>query len=159
VSYLTLMSKVEEVDENSFEREKADGTRETITKVQFSLVVPSMRERLLAEMPQAEAPKPELLEKWELEEAWVVVSADTMRALSFKRSNARPGEKDTGALVIFQAAEIREATAEERKALQASRKAAKLKAKAARAQRAEEKRAVKEREALQQQPPTSKQSA
>jgi hypothetical protein len=158
VSYLTLMSKVEEVDENSFEREKPDGTKETITKVQFSLVVPSMRERLLAEMPQPEAPKPETLEKWELEEAWVVVSADSMRALSFKRANARPGEKDTGALVIFQANEIREATAEERKSLQAARKSAKLMAKAARAKRAEEKRLAKEREALQQQP-TLKQSA
>jgi len=151
------MTKVEEVDENSFERDKADGTKETITKVQFSLVVPSMRERLLAEMPQAEAPKPDVLDRWEMEEAWVVVSADTMRALSFKRANARPGEKDTGALVIFQASEIREATAEERKALQAARKAAKLKAKAARAKRAEEKKAAKEREA--QQRPELKQPA
>jgi len=146
VSYLTLMTKVEEVNEQSFARAKADGSMETVTKVQFSLVVPSMRERLLAEMPQAEAPKPDVLDRWELEEAWVVVSADSLRAIGFKRANARPGEKEAGALVVFQVAEIREATSDERKQLQAARKTAKLKQKAERAKRAAEKQAQKEAE-------------
>jgi len=145
MSYLTLMSKVEGVSENSYERAKDDGTTETITKVQFSLVVPGMQDRLLAEMPLEAAPKPDILERWELEEAWVVVSADRLRAIGFKRPPARPGEKEAGAMVIFQAAEVREATADERKQLQASRKAAKLHAKERRARRAEEKRAQERR--------------
>jgi len=141
---MTLVTKVEEVSEQSFERVKDDGTSETVTKVQFSLVVPGMQDRLLAEMPQDQAPKPDILERWELEEAWVVVGADRLRAIGFKRANARPGEKEAGALVVFQASEIREATSEERKQLQAARKAAKLQARERRAKRAAEKQATQE---------------
>jgi len=150
MAYMTLTTKVEEVSENSFDRVKDDGTTETITKVQFSLVVPGMQDRLIAEIPLETAPKTDILERWELEETWVVVGADRLRAIGFKRPNARPGEKEAGAVVIFQASEIREATSEERKALQAARKAAKLQAKAVRAKRAEEKKVAKEREAAQQ---------
>src|SRR5262245_44403715 len=113
MSYMTLVSKVEEVSENSYERTKDDGTTEMVIKVQFSLVVPGMQDRLLAEMPLEQAPKPDILERWELDEAWVVVGADRLRAIGFKRPNARPGEKEAGALVVFQASEIREASAEE----------------------------------------------
>jgi len=141
MSYMTLTTKVEEVSENSFDRLKDDGTVETITKVQFSLVVPGMQDRLLAEMPLELAPKPDICERWELEEAWVVVGADRLRAIGYKRPNPRPGEKEAGAMVIFQASEIREATAEERKALQQARKVAKLQAKERRAKRAAEKQA------------------
>jgi hypothetical protein len=159
MSYMTLVTKVEEVSEQSFDRQKDDGTSETITKVQFSLVVPGMQDRLLAEMPLDQAPKPDILERWELDEAWVVVGADRLRAIGFKRPNARPGEKEAGALVVFQASEIREATAEERKQLQAARKAAKLQAKERRAKRAAEKQA--EKQATQGAPatPASKASA
>jgi len=55
-----------------------------------------------------------------------VVSANTMRALGFTRSNARPGEKTVGALVIFQATDVCEATADERRALMEARKVSKL---------------------------------
>jgi hypothetical protein len=144
MSYMTLMSKVEEVSENSFERQKDDGTSEAVTKVQFSLVVPGMQDRLLAEMPVEQAPKPDILERWELDEAWVVIGADRLRAIGFRRPNARPGEKEAGALVVFQASEIREASAEERKQLQTARKAAKLQAKERRAKRAAEKQAEKQ---------------
>jgi hypothetical protein len=159
MSYMTLVSKVEEVSENSYERTKDDGTSETVTKVQFSLVVPGMQDRLLAEMPLEQAPKPDILERWELDEAWVVVGADRLRAIGFKRPNARPGEKEAGALVVFQASEIREATAEERKQLQAARKAAKLQAKERRAKRAAEKQAEKQAQAAPSIPLVGKQSA
>jgi hypothetical protein len=142
MSYMTLVTKVEEVSEQSFERQKDDGTRETVTKVQFSLIVLGMQDRLLAEMPVEQAPKPDIVERWELDEAWVVVGADRLRAIGFKRPNVRPGEKEAGALVVFQASEIREATAEERWQLQAARKAAKLQAKERRAKRAAEKQAA-----------------
>jgi len=151
MNYMTLMAKVEEVGENSFEREKADGTKETITKVQLSLVVPGMQDRLTAEIAQEAAPKPDVLERLELEESYVVVSCDRLRAIGYTRPNPRPGEKAAGAMVIFQATEIREATADERKALQQARKAAKLQQKAARAKRAEEKKLAKERESAAQQ--------
>jgi hypothetical protein len=77
-----------------------------------------------------------------MEESWVVVSANGMRALGFERSNVRAGEKAVGALVIFQGAAAREATAEERKKLQEARKAAKLQAKQRRAARKAERQAT-----------------
>ena len=70
-------------------------------------------------------PKPDILEQWEMRESWLVVSANTMRALGFTRSNARPGEKAVGALVIFQATGG-EATADERRAPMEARKVSKL---------------------------------
>jgi len=69
--------------------------------------------------------------------------AVAMRAVSFERTNVRPGEKSTGALVVFQASEVREATADERKALQEARKAQKLQAKQHHTQRQAEKQTAK----------------
>jgi hypothetical protein len=83
----------------------------------------------------------------ELDESWLVVSADGMRALAFQRSNARAGEKPVGALVVFQASEVREASVDERKQLQEARKAQKLQAKQRRTQRQAEKQAEKHTEA------------
>jgi hypothetical protein len=94
-----------------------------------------MRDRVLCELPLEKAPKPEMLDKWELDESWVVVSAEGMRALAFERANARAGEKPVGALVVFQGVEAREATPDERKQLQQARKAQKVQAKQARAAR------------------------
>ncbi len=69
--------------------------------------------------------------------------SSTMRALGFTRSNARPGEKAVGALVIFQATEVREATADERRALMEARKVSKLQAKRRRAAQKAERDAAK----------------
>lgn len=140
MSYFQITAKVEEVNESSY---TVQATGEIVTKVQLSLVVPSMRERVLCELPLDKAPKTDLLERWELEENWVVVSADGMRALAFERSNARAGEKPVGALVIFQAVDVREASADERRQLQAARKAQKIAAKQRRAQRQAERQAAK----------------
>jgi hypothetical protein len=98
-------------------------------------------DRVLCELPAEKAPKPEMLDKWEMEEAWVVVSAEGMRALAFARSNVRAGEKAVGAMVIFQGVEAREASSDERKQLQEARKAAKLQAKQRRAARKVEQQA------------------
>lgn len=151
MSYFQITAKVEEVNESSY---TIQATGEIVTKVQLSLVVPSMRERVLCELPLDKAPKTDLLERWELEESWVVVSADGMRALAFERSNARAGEKPVGALVIFQAVDVREASPDERKQLQAARKAQKIAAKQRRAQRQAERQAAKASER-----DTAKQSA
>src|SRR5258708_11859944 len=130
-----VTAKCEEVNESSYTRQLADGSQELVEKVQFSLVVPGMRDRVLCEMPKLAAPKPDLLDKWELEEAWIVVSADGIRALGFARTNARAGEKAVGALGVFQASEVREARANDRRALRQARKARKVRAKRHRSQR------------------------
>src|SRR5215831_6200846 len=136
MAYFEITAKVEEVNESSYTQQ---ATGEVITKIQLSLVVPSTRERVLCELPLDAAPKADLLDRWEMEESGVVVSAEGMRALGFTRSSVRAGEKAVGALVIFQGAAVREATPEERKRLQEARKAAKLQAKQRRAARRAEK--------------------
>jgi hypothetical protein len=135
-----ITGKVEEVDESSYTN-KTSG--EVVSKIQLSLVIPAMRDRVRCELPLELAPKADLLSRWELEESWVVVSAESMRALAFERSNARPGEKPVGALVVFQATAVREASVEERKQLQEARKAQKLQAKQRRAARQAERQAAK----------------
>src|SRR5215472_1309678 len=112
MTYFELTGKAEQTDESTY---TVQSTGEIITKIQLTLNIPGMNERVLCEMPLDVAPKPDILEQWEMEETWLVVSANTMRALGFTRSNARPGEKPVGALVIFQATEVREATADERR--------------------------------------------
>src|SRR5579871_4495124 len=139
LGYFTIIGKVEEADESSYERQKTDGTPETITRVQLSLVVPGMQDRVRCELPLEEAPDANTLAQWELEESWVVVSASGMRSLAFHRSNTRAGEKDVGSMVIFTSTAAREATSDERKQLQAARKAQKTLAKQRRQQRAAEK--------------------
>jgi hypothetical protein len=135
-----ITGKVEETDESSYTN-KTSG--EIVTKIQLSLVIPTMRDRVRCELPLELAPKADLLSRWELEESWVVVSAESMRALAFERSNVRPGEKPVGALVVFQATKVREASVEERKQLQEARKAQKLQAKQRRAARQAERQATK----------------
>jgi hypothetical protein len=136
-----ITGKAEQVDESSY---TVQSTGEVVTKIQLALVVPGMTERVLCEMALDVAPKSDTLENWEMDETWLVVSANAMRALGFTRNNARPGEKAVGALVIFQATEVREATADERRQLMEARKAAKLQAKQRRAARKAEKQAERE---------------
>jgi len=140
MQYIQVTGKVEQWDDSSYTNQK---TGEVVEKRQLSLVIPGMRDRLLVEFPRANAPKDETLDKWELEESWVVVGADGMRALGFTRSNARAGERATGALVIFQGIEAREVTGDERRNLQVARKQQKAQDKARRAQRQAEKQAAK----------------
>jgi hypothetical protein len=135
-----LRGKAEQTDESSY---TIQSTGEVVTKIQLTLNVPGMQDRVLCEMPMDVSPKPDILEQWEMEEAWVVVSASAMRAIGFSRANARPGEKAVGALVIFQATEVREATEDERRALMEARKRAKAIAKQRRVERKAEREAAK----------------
>jgi len=147
-----ITGKAEQVDESSY---TVQSTGEVVTKMQLTLNVPGMTDRVLCEMALDVAPKSDTLEKGELDETWVVVSANTMRALGFTRSNARPGEKVVGALVIFQATEVREATADERRALMEARKVSKLQAKQRRAQRKAERDATRAKEKTQDATPVA----
>jgi hypothetical protein len=135
-----ITGKAEQVDESSY---TVQSTGEVVTKMQLTLNVPGMTDRVLCEMPLDVSPKSDTLEQWEMDETWVVVSANTMRALGFTRANARPGEKLVGALDIFQATDVREATADERRALVEARKVSKLQAKQRRAARKAERDAAK----------------
>jgi hypothetical protein len=142
---VVITGKAEQTDESSY---IVQSTGEVVTKIQLTLKAPGMQDRALCEMPLNVSPKPDILEPWEMEERWLVVSANPMRGLGFTRSNARPGEEAVGALAIFQATDVREATADERWALLEARTVSKLQAKqrqAARqaARKAERKRSVR----------------
>ncbi len=144
LGYFQIIGKCEETDDSSYTRTTSDGKEEVVSKVQLSLVIPGMQDRVLVELPLELAPSTDLLSQWELEESWLVISATGMRSLAFKRSNARAGEKDVGSMVIFTGSAAREATPDERKQLQAARKAQKTQAKQRRAARAAEKAAAKQ---------------
>lgn len=140
MSYITYTGKCSEVDESSYTNQ---ATGEVVTRIRVAVTVPTMRDSLVCEMPLDKAPKSDDLDRWELDESWLVISADSMRSIGFERRNARAGEKPVGAIVVFSAVNIREASAAERKELQEARKAQKLDAKQRRAQRAAEKQAAK----------------
>lgn len=139
MQYIQLTGKVEQWDDSSYTNQT---TGEVVEKRQLSLVIPGMRDRLLVEFTRDQSPTDDLLDKWELDESWVVVGADGLRALGFTRSNARAGERATGAMVVFQGVDAREVTGDERRNLQTARKQQKAQAKARRAQRQADKKAA-----------------
>ncbi|HEX9069076.1 MAG TPA: hypothetical protein VF807_09925 [Ktedonobacterales bacterium] len=126
MSYLTLAAKLEAYEESSY---TLQSTGELRSRIQLTLTIPNMRDRVLCEFDLEHAPSSELLDRWELEESWLIVSANSFRALGFTRKNPRPNEKSVGALVVFQGTEVHEASIEERKQLQEAKKAARLQAK------------------------------
>jgi hypothetical protein len=93
MSYITLTGKCEEVDESSYTNQS---TGEVVTRIRLSLVLPTMRDRLICEIPLDRAPSSDKLDRWELDESWVVVTAESMRAIAFERANVRAGEKPVG---------------------------------------------------------------
>ena len=102
-----------------------------------------MKDKITCEMAEQNAPPQDKLDAWELEESWVVVTAESMRAIAFTRQNVRPGEKAAQALVIFSATSVREATKDERLALMQARKEVKTAQKARRAERQAAKAQIK----------------
>jgi hypothetical protein len=147
--YISILAKVEEVNDGSYPRpvKNPDGTpvlnpdgtakEELVAAIELSLVIPTMRDRIRVKLSPEVSPKQDILDRWELEETWVMVSSDSLRA------NAFTGAKGPTALVTFNAVEVREATQEERAKLQQARKAVKQKNKQARAQRKAERDAQK----------------
>jgi hypothetical protein len=147
MQYINVLGRCEDVDEDEFESEDANGHKTVRKKWQFNLTLPTMRDRLLVEIAAENAPSTDQMQRWELEETWLMVGCSSLRALGFTRKKVRAGEKAAGALVIFQAAEIREASAEERKQLQVARREDKKRAKARRAERKAEREAAQQAEA------------
>jgi hypothetical protein len=137
----TILGKCVEIDDASYTNQR---TGEVVHKTRLNLELPGMQERVNCEVGPELLPDTATQEQWEMDEVWLVVEATTMRALGFTRPNVRAGEKPNGALVIFQATEVRPASAEERKRLQAQRKAQKVESKRRRAERQAEKQAARE---------------
>jgi hypothetical protein len=67
MSYILITAKLKEANESSYTNRS---TGEVVSEVQLSLVVPSMRDRILCELPLEKAPKTDLLDRWELKESW-----------------------------------------------------------------------------------------
>jgi hypothetical protein len=122
MAYLQITGKLEDYSESSYTL----ATGEQRTRIQLTLSVPSMRDRVLCEFNIDQAPATSLLDRWEMDESWVIVSASSYRALGFNRKNPRAGERAVGALVVFQATEAHEASPEERAQLQEAKKAARI---------------------------------
>jgi hypothetical protein len=75
MTYFQLTGKAEQTDESTY---TIQSTGEIVTKIQLTLNIPGMNERVLCEMPLDVAPKPDILEQWEMEESWLVVSASSV---------------------------------------------------------------------------------
>jgi hypothetical protein len=132
MAYVTLTGKVEAYEESTY---TLQSTGEQRSKIQLTLSVPTMRDRVLCEFNIEDAPKLESLDRWEIDESWVIVSANSFRAMGFNRKNPRANEKAIGAMVVFQATDVHEASPEERQQLQEARKAARIAARQRRATR------------------------
>src|SRR5215831_11308977 len=129
--YITIFGKAEEVNDASYQRltkKQGKEIEETVQRWELSLTIPGMRDRVRVNLTPDIAPKQDIMDTWELEETWVMVSADGMRTVAFD------GSKGAGAIVTFNAVDVREAKPEERQKLQQARKAAKEKSKAVRQQ-------------------------
>jgi hypothetical protein len=139
--YFTIIGKAEEVNDASYTRETTKNGKtieETVQRFELSLTIPGMRDRVRVNLTPEIAPTQDKLDQWELDEVWVYVSADSMRTVAFE------GSKGTGAIVTFNAVQVRETTKQERQQLQQARKAAKTQAKARRAARKAERDAAKQ---------------
>jgi hypothetical protein len=62
LGYFRILGKCEETDDSSYTRVR-DGKAETVSKVQLSLVVPGMQDRVRAELALELAPSTDLLSK------------------------------------------------------------------------------------------------
>ena len=138
MQYITILGRTSEVNDASY-TDKRSG--EIVARTELLLEIPGLRDKVRCELPRdASVPQTDL-ERWELEESWVVVEASGFRQMAFARSNARPGESAFGAMLAFQAATVREATADERKELAEARREAKARSKELRAKRQAERQA------------------
>jgi hypothetical protein len=89
MSYLTLAAKLEAYEESSY---TSSATGEQHSKIQLTLTIPSMRDRVLCEFDLEHAPSTERLDQWEIEESWLILSANSFRAMGFNRRNPRANE-------------------------------------------------------------------
>jgi hypothetical protein len=122
MTYITTRGKTASIEDASYERTfTRDGQKvtEMVQKWTLKVLQPGSTEPMQFDLSVEVAPDSATLEKWELEETWVVIEADQMRRLVGTN-------KDSGnawAIVSFPAIEIREMNAQEKQQMQAARKA------------------------------------
>jgi hypothetical protein len=88
-----ITGKAEQTDESSY---TVQSTGEVVTKIQLTLNVPGMTDRVLCEMALDVSPKPDILEQWEMEETWLVVSANTIASTGLHAEQRAPRREGGG---------------------------------------------------------------
>jgi hypothetical protein len=63
---LVITGKAEQTDESRY---TVQSTGEVVTKIQLTLNIPGMTDRVLCEMSLDVSPKTDILEQWEMEES------------------------------------------------------------------------------------------
>jgi hypothetical protein len=129
MTFITTRGKFSECDDASYERtvkRKGQKVTETVKKWSVKVLQPGSTEPMQFDLDADVAPDTATLEKWELDETWVVIEADMMRRLV--GNNEESGK--AWAIISFPATEIREMTPQEKSAMQAARKDALQKRKA-----------------------------
>ena len=138
--YITARGRVEEIIDVSYTRSiKKDGKKveETVQKFRLSLTIPGMQDQMSFDMAAEVAPDTKTADRWEMDEAWVVVTADSMR-LSKGETDGR-----AWALVSFNATKVEEMTQPQRQELVQARRVSKQDKKQKAADRKAAKKATK----------------
>jgi hypothetical protein len=137
--YFTIRGHVDSFEDTSYQRTvnkgKADQHDETVQRFQLTLTVPGMQENVKVDISPdriENMPPSKTFDTWEMDETWVVVTADAMRTAK--------GDTDgrAWAIVTFSAVKVEEMNAQERQALVEARRKVKTarKAKATEARKA-----------------------
>ena len=93
LSYFQILGKCEETDDSSYTRLR-DGKEETVSKIQLSLVVPGMQDRVRVELPQEVAPSTDVMSQWELD-AYAKVKGYARRLVKISIATCTPSRAST----------------------------------------------------------------
>jgi hypothetical protein len=139
--YFTLRGRVESIEDTSYTRKAKKGTQEVeepVQRFQLTLTVPGMGEGVKCDLSPERVeglPTQAKMDQWELDETWVVVTADAMRTAQGKTEEGR-----VWVLVTFAAVAVAEMDAQEKARMAEARKKVKTarKVKAAEARKAKQ---------------------
>jgi hypothetical protein len=136
--YFTIRGRVDSIEDTSYPRKNKEGEpQEMIARYSLTLSIPGMQDLVRCDLdPQRveNMPAIKVFDQWELDETWVVVTADALR-LAKGNTDGR-----AWALASFHVVKVEELPAQERQALVDARR----KVKAARKQKAADKRNAKQ---------------
>jgi hypothetical protein len=88
MQYITILGRTSEVNDASY-TDKRSG--EIVPRTELLLEIPGLRGKVRCELPQTASISQADLERWELEESWVVVEAAGFRQMvcSLERASRR----------------------------------------------------------------------
>ena len=89
-----ITGEAEQTDESSY---TAQATGELVTKIPLTLNIPGVTDWARCEMPLEVSPKPAVLEQRGMEQTWLVVLTNTMRALGFTGARRSRRKRSGGA--------------------------------------------------------------